>query len=1060
MAESDGSLLSLPTPSAGRVPAAYKEQALWLLEGLLPGTGINNVAIAFRVDGQLQYWVLRETMLVLLRRYEVLRTVFYGDETGLTKQILPPEELGLSVMERSVSPGDLDALIADFAATPFTFDGKPLIRVCHFEVDGGDVLCAVVHHLIFDAASGPLLLKDFIAAYDGVAAGREQRNQTFSEVAAFDEAPPREETFAFWREQLQDLDPAGLELGFGKQGILEYTPAGDRVGRTLSGKAAGVVKELQNELKASEAVVLLAAYFLLLHRHGSAPDMTVGVPVNTRGHAASLIGYHVNLVAARLHVDLTGTFRDLVNDVRHVFLDGISHSDISVESAMLDVIHGAGRSWRSPIFRHVFNYVPESEFPEFMLDYMRARPIPVAYHASRFDLELYVQPIREEIRLSLMYSTDLFARPEAESLLARYDILLAALGDGMDRPMSELPLLTEEDRALVRRANRAEQAPLVLELVAARVRDTPDAPAVQDGDRVVTYGDLWRAAISTKDRLNELGVAKGDVVGLAVPRSAELAAAIIGIWLAGAAYVAAGSGQPLAHAESWRRDLGARMRDLGARTIVTEAGAAYQGLVTVTVPAVGHGDGEELQPVQCAASPDGLRAGEHAYLVHWRHGGDSAVPVSHTSLADAMAHFRAQLGSAAHGRTLWLSAPESGMSVLELLLPLTAGALAVVAPDDTWTSGKRLAALLSGDGGSAVVQGTPTRWRRILDQVGEALAGHTVLCGGEPLASELAIRLLATGCELHVWYGCAEVAGYAASARVNEVPAGGDIPVGAPVTGTHVLVLDPGGHEVPAGVRGDLFVGTADREAGHPGARPSIRTGDQGRWLADGTLELFGPAHRMIVRQGRQVSLRSIEAALREHPGIADMAVVAVGEHDPAIVAFAEPADTVPQAGALAEFAVQRLPAELMPGKFLLLDELPTTADGRVDQRALAQIAAVEMARHAVSRPAPDAAPREDGAPGDSEGSHEGGDARLVGVLVDLWRDLLRSPGLQTDSNFFACGGTSMLAVQLARRIEAATGVRPKLIEVFKRPTPTALAEYLSANHSSSARPEHAETPR
>ncbi|MFD7033803.1 amino acid adenylation domain-containing protein [Streptomyces sp. NPDC059917] len=1045
-------MLTIPnTPVNGPVPAALiaanrKEQALWLLEQLVPSGAVNNLSIVFTVEGALGEWEVQETLDALLRRHDTLRTVFYGTEAGLVKRVVPAEHFTVTLETRESAPQDVAAEIDAAVRRPFAFDGQPLVRAVQLQGSDGDVLCLVVHHIVFDTVSSAILLEEFTEVYEAVSAGLGVPDALLEVQPVLRSAPYEEASLEYWRAHLKDFDPSGLGLSCGTEDVPEPTLTGDYVLHSLSPAAHEAVRRLQQDVRAPEAVVLLAAYYLLLARHGAGPDIVVGSPVNVRGpKAPRAMGYHVNTLPLRSRVDFGAGFRDLAGQAREAFFGAMTHTDVPVDALLPEVRH-TGATWRNTVFRHLFNYVPDAGREHFELDGMPARRLLVENGHSKFDLEFFFFSSPEEIKIRGVFYTEILSRTDTEFLLERYDALLVALGEDPDRPMGEVPVFSARDTAVVAANNdtaRAHGSATLLEAVARSARATPGAVAVAEADRETSYGRLWAAALANRDLLTAAGTRPGDVVALAGRRGPELAAAVLGSWLAGAAYVALDPDHPAQRTAYL-------LEDSGATAVLVAPGvdiAVGAGTHVRDMASVGEEAGTAVPgpgQLDAPAAP-----GATAFLIYTS--GSTGKPkgtvITHAGAANVIAHFADELSATAADTTLWLTTFTFDISSLELFLPLVTGGRVAVAPDTARTDGEALREVL-GHHRPGILQATPTTWRLIADAAADRLAGVRGLTGGEPLPPALARRITAAGVELRNAYAPSETTIYSTSGLVPaDVTRVG---IGTPLSNTQVFITDGAGRELPVGVRGELCVAghgvaagyhrrpelTAERFAEHPVLGRYYRTGDLACWLPDGGIELHGRVDRQVKVRGNRIELGEVESVLLEHPDVAGAAVVVDDTPSgPALVAFLVPREgALPDgdgpggrgrdfAARLWEHARATLPGAAIPQEYLTVDAFPTTVSQKTDYLELGRLAARRRAERAEGGGA----------------TADGGDELTTG-LIGLWCDLLNRSDLDSGSNFFAHGGHSLLGAQLVQRVESTFDATVRMVDLYNDPTPAGLA--------------------
>ena len=974
-----------------------KEEALWLFQRFTPGSAVDNLPFAIRTSTAIDLPALTAAVRELMRRHPVLRTAFPAHDGVPVRRPLPVDEPPVS--GAVVGAGDLPAALAAATREPFDLTSEPPFRVHAFALaEGGGVLLLVGHHIAVDGQSGGRLVPELCRVYQDLRAGRPIG--AAPPAPELREAPPSEASLAYWTEHLAGLDPRQLALGRARPDPGTPTFSGGRFGRDLDGGTRTALRALRQRLRVTENMALLAGFYALLARHGAGPDLVVAVPVTT--HQA--VGFHVNTLPLRVRVDPGASFRQLAGQVRDALIAGLAHADTSFESVLSEVrMEGAG--WRTPLFRHMFNFHPPA-LVGLAGDLPGAEWHPVDAGVTRYDLHVAVYDRTERLDMQVEYSTEIHDPGYVADLARRYELLLQAAAADPDRPLSTLDLWRPAERALAEPPAPMDTPPIP-QALAKRLTDPAPAALVEPTGEVRDRGWLAARAAAIRHRLAAEGVGAGDVVALALPRGGDLAAAVLAVWSLRAAYLPIDPTQPAAR-------LAAQLEDARAR-LVFDSGALPTGGEST----------EELLSGLAASGDDDL-----AYVIFTSGstGRPKGVEITHRSLANLVHFFAGRLGLRGDERVLWLTTFGFDISALELLLPLCHAGPAVVAPPEAYTDPRLLLDLVTRHD-VAVVQTTPTIWRLVAGELGDELAGRVVLCGGEPLSAALAARLLRSGCRLFNVYGPTETTIWS---TVGEVGVGVTDPVGVghPIAGTSVSVVDDHDRPQPPGVVGELCisgVGVARGYANRPeltaerfrslGAGRVYRTGDLATLRPDGTVELLGRADRQVKLRGRRIELGEVEAALERHPGVTAAAVVIQGDpqDDGRLIGYlqglAAPAE-------VAAHAREVLPYYLIPADLVALDSLPRNPSGKVDYRALPVVTPAEQAAEASRDP-------------------------LVVSLVELWTGLLGRPGLGPHSNFFTNGGHSLLAAVLVTRIAARIGREVSMPDLFAAPTPAELARAL-----------------
>ena len=718
-------------------------------------------------------------------------------------------------------------------------------------------------------------------------------------------------------------------------------------------------------------------------------------------------------------------------------LQRFSNQDIPFGD-LIEATQGTRHLNRSPLFQVMFIF-QNLPWRDLQLPGLQISPIELDIGTSRFDLTVEAGEKDHQLQLDWEYNSDLFDASTIKRMQEHYRRLLEGALANPEQHISALDMMTGAEREeLVATAggDRMEypRQACIHDLFAQQVARKPEAVAVVFGSEKLTYEELHVRSNRLANRLRALGVGPDVLAGICLERSAEIAVAVLAVLKAGGAYVPVDPQYP-------RDRVAFMLEDSGAAVLITEE-RLLSGLPN-NMPAVvcvdrdhesliGESDGQPASGV----TPENL-----AYVIYTSGstGKPKGVEVTHRSVVNFLGSMRREPGLSEQDCLLAVTTLSFDIAGLEFYLPLTTGACVVVAPQAVLADGASLARLIR-DSNITAMQATPVTWRLLLESGWAGTPGLKILCGGEAVPRELANRLLTAGAGVWNLYGPTETTIWSAVHRIDSRP--GSVPIGKPIANTQVYILDDRDQLVPRGVPGELYIGgdglargylhraelTAERFVLNP-FRPGeklYRTGDLVRWLPDGNLEYIGRMDHQIKLRGFRIELGEIETAIEQQPDVRQ-AVVLVREdvpNDQRLTAYVTARDRAAVDGKTLRAALSsRLPEYMLPSQWVFLDEFPLTPNRKVDRRALP---APEVDETNMSLSAP--------ATTESE----------IKVAA-IWQELLRQARVGANDNFFDLGGHSLLVVQLQSRLRKLFDCDISLVELFQRPTVSAIASQLDA---------------
>jgi amino acid adenylation domain-containing protein len=1039
---------------AGPSPMSFAQQRLWFLDQLEGGSSFYNLPLAVRLPGPFDTASFRRALAEVVRRHEVLRTTFAVIDGEPIQVIAPPTVVPLPIIDLSVlSEKGREAEAARLASSegcfPFNLASGPLLRAQLLHLgEQQHIALFTLHHIVSDAWSKDVLIKEVGALYEAYATGKEsplaELPIQYADYAAWQrdwlKGKVLEDQLSYWRTQLQGAPPV-LNLRTKANRSFVPTHRGGRHPFALTAELTRLLKELSQREGVTLFMTLVGAFQVLLARYSGQDDVVVGTSIAGRGRLETepLIGFFINTLALRISISGEPTVVELLKRVRDTCLGAYEHQDLPFEK-LVEELRPERNLSHAPLFQVLFSLqnVPRKAADSSGLSFMSVKRREV-----QFELMLSMEESAGQLYGSFAYKTDLFDEFMIKQMANHFQVLLSGMTATPEARLSDLPLLTEaEQRRVLVEWNDTEQPrsrACIHELFAAQVARTPESLALIYGSERLSYAELNARANQLAHHLRGLGVGPEVRVALLLERCVEMVIGLLATLKAGGCYVPLDPQYPLER-------LRFMLEDSGVEVLLTKeqwldalpSHRAQELCIDSAWEAIAKESATDLGVT--------LDAANLAYVIYTSGstGKPKGVAVTHGGLANYL-QWAAGSYPVGEGQGAPVHSPLGfDLTVTSLLLPLLAGGAVTLLSEGVGV--EALANALNTSAGFGLVKLTPAH----LEALGHSMpvgalarAARMLVVGGEAL----------TGTALAWWarhapamrvvneYGPTETV---VGCCVNEVLMGavgtGAVPIGRPIANTRLFVLGRRGEPLPIGVSGELHIGgvgvargylnrpglTAERfvpdpYSGAAGAR-LYRTGDMVKHLNDGKLEYLGRQDGQVKVRGFRVELGEIESLLCQHPRVREAVAMS---HDSQLVGYVVAEDQSLGEADLRQWLAERLPEHMIPSLFVNRTEFPLTPNGKIDRKALP---ALDTARREVTEQylAP-ATPTEK-------------------VLASIWSELLGVEQLGVNDDFFALGGHSLLATQLLSRIRQELNVEIPLMTVFKFPTVRELALEIEAS--------------
>ncbi len=1026
-----------PVPRDDYLPLSMAQRRLWLLHQQFPASFAYNMPGAFRLRGPLNVSALERCLNEIVRRHETLRTTFTEVDDEPVQIITESLHIPLQVIDLRRSPEaerevESEKLYRDAVMEPFNLAKLPLLRTLLLKLSAEDhILVVVLHHIVSDGWSMSIMFREMSVLYEAFSNGKpsplSELPIQYVDYAAWQREWLQEEELdrqlSYWKDKLKDAPPS-LDLPVDRPIPAAGSSPGVEEILVLESSLAAQLTALSRQAGVTPFMLLLSAFKVLLHRYTGQEDIVIGSPMANRNRRETegLIGFLVNTLVFRTDLSGDPSFMELLRRVQAVCLGAYAHQDIPFEKLVAELRPERGVN-QNPIFGVFFNFI---NIPEASLDLsgLKVSPFASSPAESKFRMTMYVSLQNEKASLALLYQPGLFSAQRMKILLRQFQYLLEQIAAAPEAPISSYSMVTPDSMALLpdpaADISEPEYEPIT-STFSSWADQTPEHPAVRQGDRIWTYSELNRSARSIAQRLLAQGLNRGDVVAISGPQSFGMIACMMGSFMSGGVMLTLDRNLP----EYRQRIMLNQSEAMHLLYIGPQRREDKWMQRLMKVIFVGAGK-EKPTNTRTDTGPDlpDILPEDAAYIFFTS--GTTGIPKGVLGQHKGISHFlnwqRETFGIRPSDRSAQLTGLSFDVVIRDVFLPLTSGATLCLPAEEYGTLSPDILSWLEHEEISVLhsVPSLANSW--LLDLPSDVSLRNLryVFFAGEPLTDALVRNWRESfpeSGEIINFYGPTETTLAKCFYRVPDQPKIGTQPVGSPLPATQALVLSHSNQLCGVGETGEIVLRTPFRSLGYINSseenqkrfiRNPFRdddsdllyyTGDGGRYLPDGSLEILGRLDDQIKLRGIRIEPGEIQTALRQDPRVRDALVIARAEKpgEKYLVAYivvnrARP----PAVGELKQLLRQKLPEYMIPSFFVKVYHFSLTPNGKVDYRLLPE---PDTSRSEV--PNEFIAPRND----------------MERKLAEIWKRVLSIDSVGVRDNFFDLGGDSFLALRVFSHI-------------------------------------------
>lgn len=1032
-------------------PMSSAQERLWFLNQLNPDSSFYNMPAALKNNGNLNIIALEDSLKIIFNRHEVLKSVFIKTDSGPEQNISKSK---FSFTSENISEEDIEikTLLNDEANKIFDIENGPLFRVKLFIInDEESILLLTLHHIIADGWSIGIIINELSQLYESKC-GNIKIELDKLPIQYFDYAEwqkkhltedIKNKEIEYWENKLSGM-PQVLELPIDKSRPASQTFNGARVKIAIPLELHSRIKEIGRGSNASPFMTYLAILEIVIFRFTNQKDFGIGTASTGRPvhELKTLIGFFVNTIVNRAKLESDHTFLELLKNVRDTALESFEHQTLPFESVVENVLVEKSIS-HTPLFQVMYDY-QESPLNNLKLPGVSLELLDQEISSSKFDLLFIVEDLNDKLKISIEYNTDIFNLSTITSLSNIILNLIKGIVQNPNEEISRLPIISEKEKNKILTDWNSTQSDYpktlcVHQVFEEQVKKTPSATAVKFGDEKLSYQELNEKSNQLANYLFSKNVLPHDRIALFMERSIDLIISTLAVLKVGAIYVPLDTSYPFERLQIMLDDVQAKLL-ITQSTLKGTAGKFKTQLLNIDE------ETENLLKENSNNNSIEISSDDLAYIMYTSGstGKPKGVTVPHKAINRLVINTN-YVKISSNDKIAQIANTSFDAATFEIWGALLNGAELIILNKEIVLTPKTFIEQLVKHKISIMFL-TSALFNQIINEIPDAFGTiNTLIVGGDIVEVATVKKCFKANPPKNLvnGYGPTENTTFSICYPIlypneNDVT----IPIGKAISNTTSYILDENKTLVPIGVPGELYLGGDGLAKGYYN-RDDItkntfvknpfdkingsvlyKTGDLVRYSEDGNIEFIGRIDNQVKLRGFRIELGEIESAIKKISGVKDVVVIVKGETsiDKQLISYIVLADE--DESILEEFSSKlsnQLPAYMIPQKFLKVETIPLTSNGKVNKKALSLIQVDEQIDNKSF-----VEPRNN----------------FESYLAEVWQEILKVKKVSIHDSFFDLGGNSLQAAVLINRVQKELDVEIQVQSIFLAPTISDFSTY------------------